>query len=171
LQILQLTADDLATHMAALCDLLDDTVTSGASIGFLPPLAPGEAAEYWSSVAAALADGGRVLLIAFEGERLAGAVQLDYCMRRNGLHRAEVMKLMVHTALRRRGLGRALMQEAARVALADGRTLLVLDTRLGDPSQALYASLGYAVAGVIPAYARSANGDLHDTVFMYLTAT
>jgi hypothetical protein len=59
------------------------------------------------------------------------------------------------------------MLEAARVAAADGRTLLVLDTRHGDPSETLYRSLGYQAAGIIPRYARSASGELHATILMY----
>ena len=48
-----------------------------------------------------------------------------------------------------------------------GRTTLVLDTREGDPSEQLYSKLGYLRAGIIPEYARSTNGSLHTTVFMY----
>ena len=48
-----------------------------------------------------------------------------------------------------------------------GRTTLVLDTRQGDPSERLYQSLGYRVAGAIPQYARSADGTLAATVFYY----
>jgi hypothetical protein len=48
-----------------------------------------------------------------------------------------------------------------------GRTTLLLDTREGDPSEALYRSLGWEVAGVIPKYARSSNGELDSTVFYY----
>jgi ribosomal protein S18 acetylase RimI-like enzyme len=108
------------------------------------------------------------MLIAVDDGRVVGSVQLDYAMRRNALHRAEIMKLMVHRSARRRGIGRALMLEAAQVAKADGRTLLVLDTRHGDPSETLYRSLGYQVAGIIPRYARSASGELHATILMYL---
>jgi hypothetical protein len=43
----------------------------------------------------------------------------------------------------------------------------VLDTRKGDPSEGLYASLGWTKAGDIPNYARSANGDLHATALYY----
>jgi ribosomal protein S18 acetylase RimI-like enzyme len=164
LQISHVNPDEFPAHVAALCDLLTDAVDSGASIGFLPPLSPGEAAEYWSSVEAALRDGSRVVLIAVNEGSLIGSVQLDYAMRRNALHRAEIIKLMVHRSARRRGIGRALMLEAARVALGAGRTLLVLDTRLGDPSETLYRSLGYQIAGIIPRYARSASGELHATI-------
>jgi ribosomal protein S18 acetylase RimI-like enzyme len=168
MRILRLSYDDVTPHLVPLCELLTDAVDSGASIGFLPPLREGEAAEYWSGVAAAIGDGSRVMLIAVDGGRVVGSVQLDYAMRRNALHRAEIMKLMVHRSARRRGIGRALMLEAARVAAAAGRTLLVLDTRHGDPSETLYRSLGYQAAGIIPRYARSASGELHATILMYL---
>ncbi len=67
----------------------------------------------------------------------------------------------------RRGIGRALMLAIENQARTGGRTTLVLDTREGDPSEALYSQIGYARAGVIPEYARSADGSLHNTVFMY----
>ena len=48
------------------------------------------------------------------------------------------------------------------------RTLLTLDTRTGDAAEPLYASLGYAVAGVIPGYCRDPFGDqLDPTTIMY----
>jgi ribosomal protein S18 acetylase RimI-like enzyme len=78
------------------------------------------------------------------------------------------MKLMVHTAGRRRGLGRALMLAAQAEARRLGRRTLVLDTRQGDPSEPLYRSLGWTFAGAIPQYARSANRELHATAIYYL---
>ncbi len=45
--------------------------------------------------------------------------------------------------------------------------LLVLDTREKDPSNLLYASLGFAEAGRIPAYAESADGGFDASVFYY----
>ena len=47
------------------------------------------------------------------------------------------------------------------------RTTLVLDTRQGDPSEALYRSLEWQHAGTIPRYARSADGALDASVFYY----
>ncbi|MGH7277612.1 MAG: hypothetical protein ACREJG_02900, partial [Candidatus Rokuibacteriota bacterium] len=57
----------------------------------------------------------------------------------------------------------AIEQPARRLA----RTTLVLDTRLGDPSERLYRSLGYEPAGVIPRYAQSADGTLAPTALYY----
>ncbi len=57
---------------------------------------------------------------------------------------------------RRNGIGQLLMQKAEEKAKQKDRSLLVLDTREGDPSNNLYTSLGYIQAGRIPNYARSA---------------
>ena len=117
--------------------LLCDTVASGASIGFLPPVSHDEAQAYWADVFAAVAQGNRTLSAALVNGRIVGSVQLGLEMRANGLHRAEVMKLMVHRDVRGRGIGRELMLHAESLASRLGRTLLVLDTRRGDVSEQL----------------------------------
>ncbi|SIB68460.1 Acetyltransferase [Mycobacteroides abscessus subsp. abscessus] len=74
---------------------------------------------------------------------------------------------MTHTNFRRKGIGRRLMEAAEKRAMDDGVSLIVLDTREGDPSNLLYRSLGYTESGMIPCYARSEDGSLHTTVFYY----
>ena len=148
---------------AQLVELLIAVVDDGASIGFLPPLGRDEAERYWAGVLSR----NVILLVAEEDGRIVGTAQLHLEPRANGCHRAEVAKLMVHPSARGRGLGRALMREVEAVAGRESRTLLVLDTREGDPSNALYRSLGYTVAGTIPRYARSTNGRLDASVFYY----
>jgi GNAT superfamily N-acetyltransferase len=163
-----LEADDVRARERELVDILVDCVDGGASVGFLPPLSHAEAGTYWRSVADAIADGSRVLLVAgTPGAPATGTVQLDLCMRGNGLHRAEVVRLLVHRAARRQGLGRALMEAIESEARRLHRTTLVLDTREGDPSERLYRSLGWQRAGVIPRYARSAGGSLDGSAFYY----
>jgi ribosomal protein S18 acetylase RimI-like enzyme len=148
--------------------LLKDSVDDGASVGFLPPLDPAAASVYWHGVFAAVAKGGRLLWIARDPDgAVTGSVQLDLEGRPNGSHRAEIMKLMVHTRHRRRGIGRALMRAAEHEARRLGRATLVLDTRQGDPSEQLYRSLGWTLGGVIPRYARSADGSLDASAFYY----
>jgi len=85
----------------------------------------------------------------------------------NGRHRAEISKLLVHPQARRQGIARELMQRAERRARAQGKTLLVLDTRSGDVASDLYRSLGWQVAGSIPCYAESIAGVLDATTYMY----
>ncbi|MGH7397431.1 MAG: GNAT family N-acetyltransferase [Candidatus Rokuibacteriota bacterium] len=167
-----LDADAARREQAPLVALLQNVVDDGGSVGFLPPLAEEEAREYWESVAVAVKGGGRLLWVARDagaiGGPIIGTVQLDLEKRANGDHRAEVIKLMVHTSGRRRGVGRALMLAAQEEARRRGRRTLVLDTRQGDPSETLYRSLGWTFAGAIPQYARSANGALHATALYYL---
>ena len=151
----------------ALVAVLTDSVDGGASVGFLPPLDAGEADRYWQGVEAAIERGSRRLWVVRESGAIIGTVQLDLETRPNGSHRAEVMKLMVHSLHRRQGIGRGLMQAAEEDARRLGRTTLVLDTREGDPSERLYRSMGWVRAGVIPRYARSAGGALDATAFYF----
>jgi len=152
----------------ALVALLRDAVDGGASLGFLPPLAPDAARAYWRTVVAEVEAGSRVLLAArADGTTIVGSAQLELAMRENGRHRAEVAKVMVLGTARRQGIGRVLMLAAEDHARRLGRTTLVLDTRAGDPSERLYTSVGWQRAGEIPRYARSAGGALHATAFYY----
>lgn len=161
------SAAQLRAELRAFAALLQDAVDDGASVGFLPPLSEADAGQYWETVIAAVAGGTRYLFVARADGLVAGSVQLDLPAMPNARHRGEVMKLLVHRRARGRGLGRGLMQALERQAAVLNRTLLVLDTRRGDPAEQLYASLGYRPAGVIPRYAMSARGTLEDTVYMY----
>jgi ribosomal protein S18 acetylase RimI-like enzyme len=146
-----------------LADILVATVNDGASVGFLPPMAREEAVAFWRAVS-----GPNVRLYVAELDgRIAGTVQLQLSPKPNASHRAELCKLLVHPSARRRGLGRALMEHAEREARALGRTLLVLDTRAGDPSNDLYRSMGWIEYGRVPRYARSGDGTLDECVFYY----
>ena len=147
-------------EVAELSDLLIAVVDDGASIGFLPPLDREAATDYWRGVLAP----GVVLLLAVDEDRIVGTAQLHLSLRPNGSHRAEVAKVMVHPTARRRGIARQLMDRLDAVARRESRTLLVLDTRAGDPSNQLYRQLGYVERGRIPRYVCSADGQLHATV-------
>ena len=163
----RLTSENIQQELPLLADLLQDAVSSGASIGFLPPVSHEDAVNYWLEVSDALKSPDRILLIAKIDQTIIGTVQLDMAGRPNGSHRAEIAKLMVHTSHRGQGTGKALMYAIEAEAKQAGRTTLILDTREGDPSEQLYLKLGYTRAGTIPEYARSADGSLQTTVFMY----
>ncbi|GGF62226.1 acetyltransferase [Paenibacillus albidus] len=156
LQTIEASVDELSA-------LLIEVVADGASVGFLPPLSHTEAHAYWQNVLSPEV----ILFVATHNGTIAGTVQLQLCTKPNGQHRAEIAKLMTHPGYRRKGIARLLMQHAEERAKQEGITLLVLDTRDGDPSNALYAALGYVKAGQIPCYAKSANGDLQATNFYY----
>ncbi|OON66718.1 hypothetical protein B0919_21270 [Hymenobacter sp. CRA2] len=165
--IRQLSAPEARQHLPSLVDLLVDSVNNGSSVGFLLPLAPAEAADYWQGVVEAIETQQRVLLVAEEDGQLLGTVQLDPVHKTNAPHRAEVCKLLVHSRHRRLGLGRQLLQAVEAAARELHRTTLVLDTRLGDVSEQLYQSQGYARAGEIPEFVRNEKGELQATVVYY----
>lgn len=150
-------------YVEPLCELLIDGVEGGASIGFLSPISKQDALDYWNSVE----QPDIILLIASVNEHIVGSVQLHLCMKDNGNHRAEVAKLMTHSQYRRHGVGRALMKAVEEYAAEEKRSLLVLDTRAGDPSNLLYQGIGYQFAGTIPNFAKSSNGELDGTNLYY----
>ncbi|MBO0698628.1 MAG: GNAT family N-acetyltransferase [Zavarzinella sp.] len=163
----RLSGSNAAAFRTGLVALLRDAVADGASVGFLHPVPEPDAIAYWEQVFADADAGRRLLIVARDGDRLLGSVQLSLPRQPNAAHRAEVEKLLVHTGSRRRGLGRALMLATEDAAAALGRHLLVLDTRAGDPAGRLYEQLGYVRAGVIPGYARASSGRLHGTAIYY----
>jgi ribosomal protein S18 acetylase RimI-like enzyme len=153
----------IGEHIDELSELLIQVVEDGASIGFLPPLKLSEAAKYWENVLSPEV----ILFVAKINNHIVGSVQLHLCTKQNGGHRAEIAKLMTHPNYRRNGIGRSLMQKAEERAKEEGRSLIVLDTRKGDPSNHLYTLIGYIQAGRIPNFAKSASGKLHATIFYY----
>ncbi|MFA9559493.1 GNAT family N-acetyltransferase [Evansella sp. AB-rgal1] len=155
--------DSVEKYIDVLSELLIQVVEEGASIGFLPPLQRTDANKYWREVV----NPEVILFVAKINDQIAGSVQLQLCTKQNGSHRAEIAKLMTHPNYRRNGIGRYLMNGAEERAKQEGKTLLVLDTREGDPSNLLYSSIGFIEAGKIPFYAKSANGELDSTVFYY----
>lgn len=163
-----LTSTSSLEHLPVLIEILQDSINSGASIGYLPPFLNSSAKEYWLGVLEKVSGGSSVLLIARDLELgVVGTVQLELASKTNALHRAEVCKLLVHQKARRRGVARVLMLELIRVAREIGRTTLVLDTREGDPSNLLYQSLGFTVSGVIPEYVTNEQGEFQATVVYF----
>lgn len=152
-----------SNHEQELSELLIEVVGDGASIGFLPPLDIDEATAFWRSVLSP----GVLLWVALENERIMGTVQLHLASKANAQHRAEVAKLMVHPEHRRKGIAGLLMETAEHAAVAEGRGLIVLDTREGDPSNNLYQARGFVEAGRIPSFARNGDGGLDTTVIYY----
>jgi ribosomal protein S18 acetylase RimI-like enzyme len=166
--IVALDAVAFGQSLDRLAEILHACVREGASIGFVLPFTLEDARAYWrDKVAPPHAASDKVVLAAsLEGE-LVGTAQLDFDRMPSKRHHAEVSKVLVDPGFRRAGVGRAMMAEIERRAVAAGRWLLTLDTA-GDEAFALYRSLGQARAGTIPFYARDAFEDRHDaTRIMY----
>ncbi|MFE6226845.1 MULTISPECIES: GNAT family N-acetyltransferase [unclassified Streptomyces] len=158
-----LAPEAVREHAGALGALLADAVDGGASVGFLAPLDPAEAAAWWAGAA-----GTRDVWAAFGPDgAVTGAVTLVRTGTANGRHRGEIARLLVHRSARGRGLGRRLLAVAEAHAAATGLTLLVLDTQTDSPAERLYRSAGWTAAGTIPAYAADPAGVPRPTTLYY----
>jgi GNAT superfamily N-acetyltransferase len=164
-----LPADEAAARVPELSDVLVDCVEGGASVSFMAPLAREAADAFWRTVADGVAAGTRILLVAEDRDSgaLVGTVQVIGDTPPNQPHRADVAKMLVRRAARRRGLGALLMRAAVDAARAAGKTLLVLDTVTGGDAERLYTRLGWTRVGVIPNYALMPDGRPCDTTVFY----
>jgi GNAT superfamily N-acetyltransferase len=150
-----------------LSDVLIDCVEGGASVSFMLPIARATAVAFWQSVAAGLARGERILVVAEDSAgSIVGTVQVIFAQAENQPHRADVAKMLVHRRARRHGAGAALLAAAENAAREAGMTLLLLDTASGD-AERLYARLGWQRCGVVPDYALLPGGGFCDTTFFF----
>ena len=150
-----------------LAEIVIACVDDGASVGFLAPLAPDKARMFWRQAATKVGGGKRSIVGAWCDGVLVGTGTLDLAMAENQRHRAEVQKILVHPAGRRRGLGRQIMHALEDIAAEQGRSLLTLDTRAGDPGEALYRAEHWQEAGRIPDFARAADGTPHEAIVFW----
>jgi ribosomal protein S18 acetylase RimI-like enzyme len=162
-------AESVDAEIDMLAEVLRAVIYAGAGISFVAPFSMDEASAYWiHKVLAPVRAGTRRAVVAWLNERIVGTVQLDLDTPPNQPHRAGIAKLLVHPDARRRGIARALMVAIEEIARAEGRTLLTLDTVEGSYAEALYRSLGFIAAGIIPRYSCSSlTPELEGATFMY----
>ena len=151
----------------ALSELLIETVASGGSVSFMHPLAKDDAETFWQDSLGAAARGERIVLGAFDGDDLVGTVTLLLKLPPNQPHRAEIAKMMTRLTHRNRGVATALLRAAEQLAIAHGRTLLVLDTAEEDGAAPLYEKMGFQLSGLIPDYALKPHGGLTGTLIYW----
>lgn len=164
-----LDANDLRFAARDFAALLIDCVDSGASIHFLKDVGQLKATLFWSAMADQAAKDGRVILALRRKNDggLVGTVQVVPAGPENQPHRAEIAKMMVLQAERKKGLGEALMRAAEMAARQMGKTLLTLDTATGSAAERLYTRLGWTKVGDIPDYALTPEGDLCAATVFY----
>jgi len=167
-RIRSLKACEFAAATASLTDVLIDCVAGGASVSFLHPLAPEKAEAFWGEVGQSVARGERTLIVAEDGQgRIVGTVQLITSQPENQPHRADVAKLLVHRAARRKGIAQRLMAYLEAVATTQGKSVLVLDTATGSDAEIFYQGMGWQRVGDLPHYALMPDGSPCSTTFYY----
>jgi len=150
-----------------LSELLIEAVANGGSVSFMDPLPPETADQFWEIALAAAVRGDRIVLGAYDGDLLVGTLTLVLDLAQNQPHRAELVKMITRISHRGRGVATALLRRAESMALARGRTLLVLDTASDGGAAALYESVGFQLCGEIPDYAFKPQGGLTGTKFYW----
>jgi GNAT superfamily N-acetyltransferase len=165
MEIVQLTCTPAI--VAGLAELLRETVAAGGSVSFMHPLDPEVAVAFWRKALTAADAGERVILGALEEGALVATVSLLLDCPPNQPHRGEIAKMMTRLDRRGRGIARALMVEAERIAVERGRTLLTLDTADDEGAGPFYEKLGFVRAGVIPDYAYKPHGGLCGTIIYW----
>ncbi|HEX4510282.1 MAG TPA: GNAT family N-acetyltransferase [Burkholderiaceae bacterium] len=154
------------SEVEQLADVLVDCVEGGASVSFMLPIAREHALAFWRRVGAETARDERALLVAEIEGRIVGTVHLVLALPENQPHRADLSKLLVHRAARRRGVAEALMRAADDLARDCGRRTLVLDTA-SDTAARLYGRLGWIECGTVPDFALLPDGRPCATTFFY----
>jgi GNAT superfamily N-acetyltransferase len=167
LELVRVDGPAFESAIPDLAMILADAVAGGASVGFLLPFGPRDAATWWRGLQDDVAHGKVIVVVARVERRVVGTAQLRLAQLPNGRHRAEVAKVLVLRSARRQGIASALMREIERIARAEGRTLLVLDTVADSEAAPLYLKLGWTRAGEIPRYAGMPDGELRPTVVFY----
>ena len=168
-QVVRVTAQSFAQYRDDLIVLLLDAVGHGASVGFMNDLDQPQASRYFNEVHAQLEQGNLLLWVLVEDQRVLASVQLALCQKANGLNRAEVQKLLVHSSARRHGLGQQLMNTLELAARQHKRGLLYLDTEAGSGAEAFYQSLRYTKIGELPDYCQSPDGRYSPTAIYFKT--
>ena len=164
----RISAPELKYVVTDLVDVFMATVNGGAPLGFMPPITRDESRNYWVSLMPDLESGSRILLVASVDNRIVGSAQLELSRRGNSPHRAEIQRVFVAKSMRGRGIGSALMHALHEVARSNGRTLLTLNTRWGEPPERMYRALGYEEVGVIPGWTIGEDGEFYDHVTLYI---
>jgi ribosomal protein S18 acetylase RimI-like enzyme len=167
LSIERLDAAAAREALPALVDLLQDAVGNGASVGFMAWNDRADFEAFWDGVVGDVAAGRTLLFVARCETGIVGTAQLHLIGKPNQPHRAEIAKVLVHSAARRQGLGEKLMRAAEDAARQAGRDLLVLDTDEAGAARRLYNRLGWTEVGTIPRYALMPDGADCGSTFFY----
>ena len=152
-----------AALLPGLAAIMVEAVAGGASIGFMAGFSQAESLAWWQGRLAAAAQGEVLIVIALDDGGVAGTVSLVHAAMPNQQHRADIAKMMVAKRTRGRGIGAALLTAVEALAVAQGRTTLVLDTISGSAAARLYERAGWEKVGDIPAYALMPDGEMAPT--------
>jgi GNAT superfamily N-acetyltransferase len=126
-----------------------------------------EAFEFYEQIASECESRDLLLLAAIIDGKAVGTVQLVSSQKPNQRHRADLVKMLVHSDYRKQGIGQKLLDWVDFEAKQRGITLITLDTASGSDAERLYLRAGYQKVGTIPDYALWPDGGYCDTTYFY----
>jgi GNAT superfamily N-acetyltransferase len=162
-----LPAVEMASRIGELAAILADAVAHGASVNFMAGVTEEVTRAFWLGQLPGVEKDERILLVAEQDGRLIGTAVVSFAPQPNAPHRAEIGKMLVHSSVRRQGLGRRLLAAAETAARGAGRTLLVLDTEAGSSGDHLYRSSGWTELGTMPGHSFTPDGRLASATYFY----
>ena len=142
------------TDLDDICEATESAIEEGGGFGWLTVPARQVLENYWKGML--LVPERRLIVGRLDG-LIAGSVQLSRMPRNNEAQAfaGTLSSAFVAPWARGRGIGRAVVSEAERVARELGLVVLNLDLRdTQRPAIGLYESLGYLRWGTHPCYAR-----------------
>jgi GNAT superfamily N-acetyltransferase len=147
-----------------------DVTNAGGAVGFVAPVAAADIEPTARRMFDRLhPEGEDRLLVMRAGERLAGWLVFESRHHVLSTHWRTLKRVQVHPSLQRRGLGAALMREAAGIGRAElGLESLHLTVRGGTGMDGFYRSLGYVEVGRMPRALRLAPDDYREEIAMQL---
>lgn len=168
MKIVLLNTATLPVYCSELASLLTDAVAHGASVGYTAQVSHADAESYFYNLRTDIDRGTLLLWMARDDSGVIGTVQLALCQKPNGLNRAEIQKLLVHSRAHRQGIGQRLIATLEQEAQQQQhRGLLYLDTQAGSPAEAFYRTQGYRCLGELPDFACTPDGHYHPTAIYY----
>jgi GNAT superfamily N-acetyltransferase len=122
------------------------------------PMSPAQMTDLLSAL---LASERHHVAVAANGERLWGWIHVEHRVSLEGGHRAEIMGLVVDSAARRQGLGRALLRVAEDWTRVLGIASLTVRSNVArELSHPFYESLGYVRSKTQHVYVKVVTSDL-----------
>jgi hypothetical protein len=151
-EIRRLDGPAARAHLNGLAGVLRDCVEGGASVGYMAPFSDEDARAAFEGFVSDAEQGRRLIVAAFDEGEVVGTVQVVLALMPNQPHRGEIAKLM---------------ERAEAEALAERKTLLVLDAVTGDPAERLYEGMGWNRVGIVPGFALYPDGRPCSTTYLW----
>lgn len=133
--------------------MLKRLVLGGAALGWIVPPSRAQVAEWIGGLAADVARGEAVMVVAVDAGRLAGVGCWRRYARPTLRPHVDVERLFVDPSRHGSGVGRAMLHALIDEARAQAVEVVTLDFRDGNPAaERLYRSVGFREHGRLPRF-------------------